>query len=144
MHVRSGEFYTNKRTPVLTRKKGDSAFQNFGRAAQEIATNVSLDDGDMVLRSEKTGTEILRLKQKPETTYEVVIENAFIGHQHMTLSVNHFQYYYQLLAVPRAEWFEFRPASRTTSLTAVDSPRASFALTNYILTDEAPCMPAGW
>ncbi len=144
LRVRNGQFYTNKRTPPLMRKKGDGTFEYFGRAAQEVATDVSLEEGDLVLRSEKTGTEILRLKQKPDTTYEIIIENAPVPQEHMTVTVNHFQYYYRLLAVPKAEWFEFKRASRATSSTADGYPKGSFALANYMFTDEAPCMPAGW
>src|SRR5215216_1073466 len=68
----NGEFYTKTTTRPLQRKMGAKTFEYFGRAAQEIATDVFLEDGDFVLTSQASGTEILRLKQKPDTTYELV------------------------------------------------------------------------
>src|SRR6266446_7009751 len=47
LHVNGGEFYTKTTTLPLTRRKGDGTFEYFGRIAQEIATDVFLEDGDM-------------------------------------------------------------------------------------------------
>jgi len=143
LHVRSGEFYTNKRTPPLMRRKGDGAFDSFGSAAQEVATDVFLGEGDLVWRSEKTGREILRLKQKPDTTYEIIIENASVPQEHMTPSANHFQYYYQLFGIPKAEWYDFKAAGHATSLRPAGS-RSANLVANYLPNVDAPCMPVGW
>jgi hypothetical protein len=144
LRVSSGEFYTNKRTSALMRKKGNSVFEYFGPVAQEIATNASLKEGDMVLRSEKSGAEILRLKEKLDTAYEVIIENAPTRQEHMTSSANHFQYYCQLLGLPKDEWYDFKPMIRAMTSRSADSPRTNLVHANYVKTDEIPCQPAGW
>jgi hypothetical protein len=144
LRVASGEFYTNKRTPPLMRKNASSAFENFGPASQEVATDASLKTGDLVLRSEKTGAEILRLKDKPDTGYEVIIDNAFVPHTHMTPSADHFQYYYQLFGIPKTEWYEFKPGNRTIISRSTDSLGVRLVRANYVNTDEAPCMPVSW
>src|SRR5207247_11439082 len=134
----------NKRTPALMRKKGDDAFEPFGSAAQEVATDVFPGEGDLVLRSEKTGTEILRLKQRPDSTYEIIIENASIPQEHMTPSANHFQYYYQLFGIPKADWYDFKAAGQATSLQTGGSRTTNLVRASYVGTDLAPCMPVGW
>ena len=141
LRLSSGKFYTNKRTPPLMRKKGNSAFEYFGWAAQEVATDVFLGEGDMVLKSEKAGTELLRLKQKPDSTYEIIIENAPIPQEHMISSANHFQYYYQLLGIPKDEWYDFKPLIRAMTSRSTDSLRTNLVRANYVKTDEIPCMP---
>lgn len=142
LRISSGEFYTKKRTLPMMRRKGDGRFQYFGAAADEIATDISLGKGDLVLRSEKTGLEILRITAKPETTYEIVIENVFVGDHHMAASLNHFRYYYGLLPEPKSEWYEFR------AIKGEDVSRARSALANHMSrvppgTDLAPCMLIG-
>jgi hypothetical protein len=135
----SGEFYTKTRTLPLMRKKGDGTAQYFGRVANEIATDISLDQEDIVIRSEKTGSEILRLKDKPETTYEIVIENVFVGDHHLASSVNHFIYYYALLSTPKAEWFEFKDGGSADLASEQFRP---VGYRNAVIpgTDRAPCM----
>jgi hypothetical protein len=136
LHITGGEFYTNRKTPSLIRKKGDGTFQYFGSAAEEVAAGFSLKDGDIVLKSEKSGTEFLRLKQKPDTTYEIVIENALVREQHMAAILNHFQYFYRLIAEPTSEWYGFDVASAVSL--ADELPRgANFRLANYV----APVAP---
>ena len=78
MRVTSGEFYTKTRTVPLLRNRGNGTFEYFGSAADEVAANL-FADGDVVLRSAKSGKEILRLKDKPGTTYEIVVENEFMN-----------------------------------------------------------------
>jgi hypothetical protein len=145
-----GEFYTKKRTLPLLRKKGDGDFQYFGRVTDEIATDVSLSKGNLVIRSQSTGTEILRLTEKSETSYEIVIENAFVGDHNMASSVNHFRYYYALIA-ERAESYEFMRASSNDSPAATDSESLDFRIvrnahrvapnTNAPGSTDIPCMP---
>ena len=143
LRVASGEFYTNRKTSPLMLKKGDGTFQYFGSAAEEVAADVSLENGDLVLRSAKRG-EILRLKEKADTAYEIVIENAPIAQHHMASNPNHFQYYYRLIAKPKAEWYEFKAADAAMS-SAGDSSSATFTLASYLVPDttRVPCMPAG-
>jgi len=121
------------------RKQGDGKFQYFGRVTDELATNINLADGDLVLRSGE-GTEILRLKQKSGTTYEVVIENAFVGDHAMASSFNHFHYYYDLLAEPPTERYEFRASNGSDFAKAKFAP-AKYAYPGTPGTDEIPCMP---
>jgi hypothetical protein len=142
LRISSGEFYTKKRTLPMMRRKGDGSFQYFGAAADQIATDISLGKGDLVLRSEKTGLEILRVTAKPETTYEIVIENIFVGDHHMASNLNHFRYYYGLLPEPKSEWYEFR------AIKGEDVARVKSVLAHHVsrvppLTDEAPCMLIG-
>jgi hypothetical protein len=136
----SGEFYTKTTTRPLQRKLGGNTFEYFGRVAQEIATDVFLEDGDFVLTSQASGAEILRLKQKPDTTYELVFENNPSPMQHPAMGANHFQYYYGLFPLPKSQWYEFRvlpPAlsqtkGRNLNLLEFAHPPRS---------DEIPCMP---
>jgi len=147
-HIHSGEFYTKTMTLPLMRRRGDGTFEFFGRAAQEIAIDVFLEDGDMILRSEQSGTEMFRLKEKPDTTYEVVIENVPASQDHMAMSVNHFQYYYRLFPMARTDWYEFKVADRGTSLATSDVTKPTFTLASYLspmpISDEAPCMGVGY
>jgi hypothetical protein len=139
----NGEFYTKTTTRPLQRKFGAKTFEYFGRVAQEIATDVFLEDGDFVLTSQASGAEILRLKQKPDTTYELIFDNNPSPMQHLAMGANHFQYYYGFFPMPKSQWYEFRvvpPASETASkgrnLNLVEfahPPRS----------DEIPCMPVG-
>lgn len=142
LRMSGGDFYTKKRTLPLMRKKGDGRFQYFGRVADELATDISLDEGDIVLRSEKAGREILRLTARPETTYEITIENAFVGDHHMSSSLNHFRYYYGLVTEPQAEWYEFR-AVKGADFASARLRMASHVTSVAPLNDEAPCMLIG-
>src|SRR6185503_3636326 len=99
LRVSSGEFYTRTRTRPLLRNKGDGTFEYFGRAADEIAGDLFVDAGDVVLRSVNSGKEILRLKDVPGTTYEIVVENEFITEEHGR-SAGHSDYYYRLISKP--------------------------------------------
>ncbi|HWN10934.1 MAG TPA: hypothetical protein VNO50_16980 [Pyrinomonadaceae bacterium] len=147
--VTSGEFYTKSKTRPLMRNQGDGTFQYFGSAADEIAADAFLNSGDVVLRSGKSGKEILRLKQKPNTTYEIIIENEPLAHlEHVASTFTHFQYYYRLIAKPKAEWYEFKLASDAVSSATADSGRERFMVASYLIpvspgTDRIPCMPAG-
>jgi len=125
----SGEFYTKTTTSPLQRRMGGNTFEYFGRVAQEIATDVFLEDGDFVLTSQATGKEILRLQEKPDTTYELVFENAPPPTHHVPMGANHFQYYYGFFPMPKSQWYEFR----------VVPPGLQFA--HRPTTDEVPCMP---
>ena len=82
LRVTNGEFYTRTKTRPLLRKKGNGAFEYFGSAAEEIAADLFVEAGDVVLRSANSGKEILRLKDKPGTSYEIVVENEFITEAH--------------------------------------------------------------
>jgi hypothetical protein len=114
MRVTSGEFYTRTRTLPLLRNRGNGTFEYFGRAADEIAAGLFVDSGDVVLRSTKSGKEILRLKDKPGTTYEIVVENEYMTEAHAA-NTSHFSYYYRLIAKPRDEWYDFKVADDTFS-----------------------------
>jgi hypothetical protein len=126
----AGEFYTKTTTRPLQRKLGAETFEYFGRAAQEIATDVFLENGDFVLTSQASGKEILRLQQKPDTTYELVFDNNPSTTQHPAMGANHFQYYYGFFPMPKSQWYEFRVVPRASEF--AHSPG----------TDEIPCMPA--
>jgi len=125
----SGEFYTKTTTRPLERKLGAKTFEYFGRVAQEIATDVFLEEGDFVLTSQTSGAEIFRLKQKPETTYELVFENAPPPMQHPAMGASHFQFYYGLFPMPKSQWYEFRVVPQGLKFAHPPS------------TDEIPCMP---
>jgi hypothetical protein len=140
LRVNGGEFYTKTTTFPLTRRKGDGTFEYFGRVAQEIATDVFLEEGDMVLRSETSREEIFRLKETPDTTYEIVIENLPLQHHYMPTNFNHFQYYYRVFPMPRTEWYEFEVASREKP-SGLNFLKAGFSVPG---TDRAPCMGAGY
>jgi hypothetical protein len=130
MKFSAGEFYTKTTTRPLQRKLGTETFEFFGRVAQEIATDVFLEQGDFVLTSQASGKEILRLQQKPDTTYELVFDNAPPPMQHPGMGANHFQYYYGFFPMPKSRWYEFRVVPPGFSQFA-HPPRS----------DEIPCMP---
>jgi len=65
LRMTSGEFYTKARSRPLMRRQGDGTFQHFGSVAEEIAADFAITGGDVVLRSAKSGKEILRLPAKP-------------------------------------------------------------------------------
>lgn len=109
MRITNGEFYTKTKTQPLLRNKGNGTFEYFGSAADEIAADLFVDSGDVVLRSANSGKEILRLKDKPGTTYEVVVENQFMSEAHAANS-GHFSYYYRLVTKPPDEWYDFKVA----------------------------------
>ena len=141
----SGEFYTKTTTLPLQRKVGSKTFEYFGRIAQEIATDVFLEGGDFVLTSQASGKEILRLKQKPDTTYELVFDNSPPPMQHSELGTNHFQYYYEFFPMPKSEWYEFRvipPAVVQTGLKGRNLNLVEFA--HPLRLDEIPCAPLGY
>lgn len=135
MRVTSGEFYTKTRTLPLLRNKGNGTFEYFGRAADEIATGWNGDGGDVVLRSGKSGKEILRLKAKPGTSYEIVVENEYMTEAHAANS--HFGYYYQLITKPRDEWYDFKVAD--------DTEHRHHAITRFSPgSNRSPCMAWGF
>jgi len=112
VRMTSGEFYTKDKSRPVMRRQGDGTFQLFGSIAEEIAADF-VTRGDVVLRSAKSGKEILRLPGKPNTTYEIILENQPVTDGHiasMASSSDHFQYYYQVIAKPKTEWFEFKIA----------------------------------
>ena len=139
MRVTSGEFYTKTRTHPLLRNKGNGTFEYFGRAADEIAADLFVGAGEVVLKSANSGKEILRLKDKPGTTYEIVIENEYTPTAHTADS--HFGYYYRLITKPRDEWYDFKVADDT----AVSTQRHfNHAITMVPPgTSKAPCMVWG-
>jgi hypothetical protein len=151
LRVTSGEFYTKTKTAPLMRNQGDGTFQYFGSAANEIAADAVLEAGDMVLRSEKSGREIERLKEKPDTTFYIIIENeptAETHSAHVAASFTHFQYYYRLISKPKAEWYEFKLFDDAVSSATSDSEEMSFMFALYLRplppdTTRVPCMPAG-
>ena len=133
LHVTSGEFSTKAKTAPLVRKKGDGTFQYFGSAAEEVATEV-FTEGDTVLRSQKTGVEIIRLKTKPDTTYQIVISNTVAAHHQIASSLNHFQYYYRLIAEPTPEWYEFDLSHNSISSAATNALMgARIVSANYVI-----------
>jgi hypothetical protein len=141
----SGEFYTKTTTRPLQRKLGGNTFEYFGRVAQEIATDVFLEDGDFVLTSQASGAEIFRLKEKPDTTYELVFENAPPPTQHPAMRADHFQYYYGFFPLPKSQWYEFRvvpPALSQTGLKGRNLNLMEFA--HPPSSNEAPCGGAGY
>ena len=107
MRITSGEFYTKTRTLPLLRNRGNGKFEYFGRAADEIAADLFVDTADVVLRSANTGKEILRLTDKPGSTYEIVVENEYMTEAHVG-NASHFSYYYRLITKPRDEWYDFK------------------------------------
>ncbi len=139
----AGEFYTKTTTRPLQRKLGANTFEYFGRVAQEIATDVFLEEGDFVLTSQATGKEILRLQQKPDTTYELVFENAPPPTQHLAMRVNHFQYYYGLFPMPKSQWYEFRVVPRGLSQTGLNE-RDLVEFAHPPASDESPCSAVGY
>lgn len=136
IRIPAAAFYTNKLTAPLMRKSGDGKFEYFGRAADELATDIPLSQEGVVLRA-ADGAEIFRLQPKPDTTYQVVIENVFVG-SGMVSGLDHFPYYYGLFAEPLSVKYEFSLAG--TEIVGTQSPMirtVSFAPG----TDRAPCMP---
>jgi hypothetical protein len=125
----SGEFYTKTTTSPLQRRMGGNTFEYFGRVAQEIATDVFLEAGDFVLTSQATGKEILRLQEKPDTTYELVFDNNPPPMQQSGMGANHFQYYYGFFPMPKSQWYEFRVV------------RSALEFAHPVRTDEIPCLP---
>ena len=141
----NGEFYTKTTTLPLQRKMGGKTFEFFGRVAQEIAADFFLDDGDFVLTSQASGAELFRLKQKPDTTYELIFENAPPPTHHSAMRANHFQYYYRLFPMPKSQWYEFRVAPQALAQTDLTGKNLHFAkFAHPPLTDEAPCMGSGY
>ena len=123
---------------------GARTFEYFGRVSHEIATDVFLEDGDFVLTSQASGAEVLRLKQKPDTTYELVFDNAPSPMQHPAMRANHFQFYYRLFPMPKSQWYDFRVVPRElvqTALKGRNSNHVEFA--HPPTSDEIPCMPTG-
>jgi Icc-related predicted phosphoesterase len=112
MRVTNAEFYTRTRTLPLLRNRGNGTFEYFGRAADEIAADLFVAAGDLVLRSVKSGKEIFRLKDKADTTYEILVENEYLPEAH-TESSSHFKYYYRLITKPPAQWYDFKVADDT-------------------------------
>jgi hypothetical protein len=112
LNLTSGEFYTRARSRPLMRRQGDGTYQHFGSVAEEIAADLLNIEGDVVLRSAKSGKEIVRLSRKPDTTYEIILENQPVTEGHTAgMSSDHFQYYYNVIAKPKSEWFEFKIAA---------------------------------
>ena len=129
LRVSSGEFYTKTRTRPLLRNKGNGTFEYFGSAAEEIAADLFIDAGDVVLRSANSGKEILRLKDVPGTSYEIVVENEFLTDAH-SRSAGHFENYYRLISKPREEWYDFKVIRQTVS-----------SANNHYAGPEAACFP---
>ena len=138
----NGEFYTKTTTRALERKLGAKTFEYFGRVAQEIATDVFLENGDFVLTSQASGREILRLQQKPDTTYELVFDNSPLPTQHLAMGASHFQYYYGLFPMSKSQWYEFRVIPPQAGSTGRNLNVVEFA--HPPATDEAPCMSVGY
>jgi hypothetical protein len=132
LHMTSGEFYTKGKSRPMLRRQGDGTFQLFGSVAEEIAADFHVAQGDVVLRSAKSGKEIVRLSRKPGTSYEIILENQPETEGHMASMASnsdHFQYYYQVIAKPKTEWFEFKFAG--------DANHASPG------SPDIPCQPTG-
>jgi hypothetical protein len=137
LRMTSGEFYTRAKSRPTMRRQGDGTYQYFGSVAEEIAADFHIVRGDVVLRSAKSGKEILRLARRPGTTYEIILENQpeTVGHMaSMASSSDHFQYYYQVIAKPKTEWFEFKLAGDSNQFSHVSSPPG---------TPTIPCQPTG-
>ena len=150
VRITSGEFYTKTKTAPLMRNKGNGTFQYFGSAANEIAADAFIETGVIVLRSKESGREILRLNEKPNTSYKIVIENEPVAEgpdAHLAASSTHFHYYYRLITKPKAEWYDFRLDDAVGFTPTSDVERARFAFASYLHPvfprDRIPCMPAG-
>lgn len=143
LRVTSGEFYTKTRTLPLLRNRGNGTFEYFGRAADEVAADLFVGAGDVVIRSANSGKEILRLKDKPGTTYEIVVSNEFMAEAHA--NVTHFSYYYRLITKPRYEWYDFKVADDTL-VSAHGQFHHAITRSTYVLpgTTRAPCMLWGF
>ncbi|HET8670609.1 MAG TPA: hypothetical protein VFM05_08295 [Candidatus Saccharimonadales bacterium] len=147
VRITSGEFYTRAKSRPLMRGQGDGTFQHFGSVAEEIAADFFNIGGDVVLRSAKSGKEILRLPGKPHTTYEIILENQPITEGHMARmasSADHFQYYYNVIEKPRSEWFEFKFAA-SKDATASNSNLFRIIQANHVSpppgSPDVPCQP---
>jgi hypothetical protein len=142
MRVTSGEFYTKTRTLPLLRNRGNGTFEYFGRAADEVAADLFVEAGDVVMRSANSGKEILRLKDKPGTTYEIVVENELMPETHAA-NMSHFKYYYRLITKPREQWYDFKVADDFSA-----SRQFSHAntMSSYLSpgTSRTPCMLWGF
>jgi hypothetical protein len=139
VRVTSGEFYTKDKSRPVMRRQGDGTFQLFGSIAEEIAADY-VTRGDVVLRSVKSGKEILRLPAKPATTYEIILENQPVTEGHMAgmaSSSDHFQYYYHVIAKPKTEWFEFKIADPTLGALG-DSNQFRVIAASYVSPPPAP------
>lgn len=138
LRVTSGEFYTKTKTRPLLRNRGNGTFEYFGSAADDVAADLFVDSGDVVLRSANSGKEILRLKDKPSTTYEIVVENEFMTEAHAA-NIGHFKHYYRLISKPREEWYDFK---------VVDDKAfpVNHRFNHYVSPrlDQIPCMPWGF
>ncbi len=140
LRMTSGEFYTKGKSRPVMRRQGDGTFQLFGSIAEEIAADF-VTGGDVVLRSGKSGKEILRLPRKPASTYEIVLENLpeTDGHMaSMASSSDHFQYYYQVIDKPKTEWFEFKIADRGVTAALSDSNQFRVIPASYMSPPPAP------
>jgi hypothetical protein len=149
VRMTSGEFYTKSRSRPVMRRQGDGTFQHFGSVAEEIAADFLIKEGDVVLRSAKSGKEILRLPRKPATTYEIILENQPVTEGHMASMAagsDHFQYYYQVIAKPKTEWFEFKFADPGVTA-ASDSNQFRVIPASHVSpppgTPSVPCQPTG-
>lgn len=149
VRLTSGEFYTKVRSHPTMRKQGDGTFQYFGSIADEIAADFHVTGGDVVLRSAKSGKEILRLAKKPATTYEIILENQPVTEGHMASMASdpdHFQYYYQVIAKPKTEWYGFKFAAPGVTA-AGDSNEFRVISASHVSpppgTPSIPCQPAG-
>jgi hypothetical protein len=141
----SGEFYTKTTTSPLQRRMGGNTFEYFGRVAQEIATDVFLEDGDFVLTSQATGKEILRLQEKPDTTYELVFENAPPPTHHVPMGANHFQYYYGFFPMPKSQWYELRVVPSAFAQTDLRSRNLNLVeFAHAPSSNDSPCGGAGY
>jgi len=143
LRVTSGEFYTKTRTPPLLRNRGNSTFKYFGSAADEIAADLFVDAGDVDLRSANSGKKILKLKNKPDTTYEIIVENQPMTEINAS-NMGHFKYYYRLITKPRAEWYDFKVAADNIFSTNHDFNHANI-MASYVSpgSTRAPCMSVG-
>ncbi len=139
LRLTSGEFYTKAKTPPLLRNRGNGTYEYFGSGADAVAGDLFAGAGDVVLRSMNSGKEILRLNDKPGTTYEIVVENQPLTEAHAD-SVGHFSYYYRLFPKPRNEWYDFKVVDD-----AVFSTNTHFNHTNIVSpgSTRAPCMLVG-
>ena len=149
LRLTSGEFYTKGKSRPLMRRQGDGTFQYFGSVAEEIAADFRVTGGDVVLRSTKSGKEILRLPRKPATTYEVILENQPVTEGHMASIApdsDHFQYYYQVITKPKTDWYQFKFAGRGVSADS-DSNQFRVISASHVSpppgSPDIPCQPAG-
>ena len=149
LRLTSGEFYTTDKSRPMMRRQGDGTFQYFGSVAEEIAADLHNVRGDVVLRSAKSGKEILRVAQKAGTTYEIILENQPVTEGHMASmasSSDHFQYYYQVITKPKTEWFEFKFAGAGVMAASDSDPFRVISVSDVSPlpgTPTIPCQPTG-